>query len=116
MTVTTRVTWDGDAVLRGTQAAAARGIRLGVEHLLQVSRRRVPIEEATLERSGTATVDEPSLTGHVSYDTPYAVRQHENLRYRHDPGRTAKYLEVPAAEEARAIGEIIAAQVRRSMR
>lgn len=116
MSVTTRVTWDGDAVIRGTHEAAARGIRLGTEHLLQVSRRRVPIEEGTLERSGTATVDATALVGHVSYDTPYAVEQHENMRIRHDPGRTAKYLEIPAAEEARVIGEIIAAQVRRSMR
>ena len=31
----------------------------------------------------------------VSYDTPYAIRQHEDLSYKHDAGRKAKYLEDP---------------------
>jgi hypothetical protein len=89
---------------------------VGGEHLLQVSRERVPIEEATLERSGVVSVDESSMTSAVSYDTPYAVRQHEELSYRHDPGRTAKYLERPLREEKDTILAIIAAQVRRALR
>jgi hypothetical protein len=76
----------------------------------------VPIEEATLERSGVVSVDESSMTSAVSYDTPYAVRQHEELSYRHDPGRTAKYLEGPLREEKDTILAIIAAQVRRALR
>jgi hypothetical protein len=93
-----------------------RGVRLGAEHLLQVSRGRVPIEEATLERSGVVSVDESSVTAAVSYDTPYAIRQHEEMGYRHDAGRTAKYLERPLHEENGTITEIIAAQVRRALR
>jgi hypothetical protein len=93
-----------------------RGVRLGAEHLLQVSRARVPIEEATLERSGVVSVDESSVTAAVSYDTPYAIRQHEEMGYRHDAGRTAKYLERPLHEENGTITEIIAAQVRRALR
>ncbi|WP_406334357.1 minor capsid protein [Streptomyces zaomyceticus] len=111
-----RVTWNGAAVLRGSREGALRGIRLGAEHLLAESRKVVPIEEATLERSGTATVDEASLTAAVSYDTPYAVRQHEDMDLRHDEGRTAKYVERPLVEQAGVINEIIAAQVRRSLR
>jgi hypothetical protein len=95
---------------------AVRGVRLGAEHLLQVSRTRVPIEEGTLERSGVASVDESSVTAAVSYDSPYAVRQHEDLTLRHDNGRTAKYLERPLHEENGTITEIIAAQVRRALR
>ncbi|TGB14420.1 minor capsid protein [Streptomyces sp. MZ04] len=116
MTQRTRLRWNGDAILATTRQGAARGLRLAAEHVLEVSRRRVPIEEATLERSGTATVDETALTAAVSYDTPYAVRQHEEMTYRHDVGRTAKYLEVPMTEEADAVTAIIAAQVRRSLR
>ncbi|MFD9853453.1 hypothetical protein ACFWXZ_14490 [[Kitasatospora] papulosa] len=116
MTQRARLTWDSDTVIRGTRDGAARGLRLGSEHVLQVSRGRVPIEEATLERSGTATVDEEELTAAVAYDTPYAVRQHEDMGLRHDAGRTAKYLEQPLAEEAAVVGEIIAAQVRRALR
>ncbi|MFI8817458.1 MULTISPECIES: hypothetical protein [unclassified Streptomyces] len=111
-----RLTWNGDAVLRGTRRGAVRGLRLGSEHVLQVSRSRVPIEEGTLERSGTATLDEDELRAAVAYDTPYAVRQHEEMDYRHDAGRTAKFLELPMAEEADTVGEIIAAEMRRALR
>jgi hypothetical protein len=111
-----RLRWNGAAALRGTRAGAVRGLRVAAEHVLGVSRGRVPIEEATLERSGVATVDESSLTAAMSYDTPYAVRQHEELEYRHDPGRSAKYLEGPLTEEAGTVAAIIAAELRRSLR
>lgn len=116
MTQRSRLRWNGDATRRGTRAGALRGLRLSAEHVLQVSRARVPIEEATLERSGAATVEESDLTAAVSYDTPYAVRQHEELDYRHDAGRTAKYLEGPLTEEAGTVAAIIAAELRRSLR
>lgn len=97
-------------------AAAARGLALAMEHLLTESRKQVPIEEGTLERSGTAVVDEQNLVGAVSYDTPYAVRQHEELGWQHDEGRKAKYLEDPHREEADTMHAIIAAQIRRALR
>ncbi|QKN87597.1 hypothetical protein QEN63_gp12 [Streptomyces phage Vondra] len=116
MTQRARLTWHGAAVAAAARAGAVQGLRLGAEHVLQVSRARVPIEEGTLERSGTATVDEDQLTAAVAYDTPYAVRQHEEMDYRHDNGRTAKYLERPMNEEAAAVGRIVAAQLRRALR
>lgn len=97
-------------------AGAVRGLQLATEHLLQVSRTQVPIEEATLERSGTASVDPGTLTGAVSYDTPYAVRQHEDLALHHDDGRKAKFLEDPMRDEAEAMRALIAAAIRRSLR
>lgn len=114
--MTARVRWNAEAAIRGTRAGARAGLRLGLEHLLQVSRGRVPIEEGTLERSGTVTVDEAAGEGAVSYDTPYAARQHEDMTLRHDAGRSAKFLEGPLAEETPTILAIIAAQVRRALR
>lgn len=116
MTQRARLTWNGAAALRGTRAGAARGLRLAAEHVLERSRAHVPIEEGTLERSGVVSVDEDALTAGVSYDTPYARRVHEDLNARHDAGRTAKYLEGPLTEEQGTVAEIIAAQVRRSLR
>jgi hypothetical protein len=110
------VTYNGAAVLGAMRAGAIRGVRLGAEHLLQVARARVPIEEGTLERSGVVSVDEGSVTAAVSFDQPYAVRQHEEMDYRHDSGREAKYLERPLHEENGTITDIIAAEVRRSLR
>jgi len=90
-------------------------VRLGTEHLLEVANQKVPIEEGTLERSGVATVDESEVIGAVSYDTPYAVRQHEDMSLRHDNGREAKWLEKSLHQENGTITAIIAAQVRRAL-
>ncbi|MEV0438946.1 hypothetical protein AB0I84_09520 [Streptomyces spectabilis] len=112
----TRLTWNGNTALRATREGAARGLRLAAEHVLAEARKLVPLDEATLERSGTASVDEAELSAAVAFDTPYAIRQHEELTYQHAPGRSAKYLEKPMADEAATVEAIIAAQVRRSLR
>lgn len=106
---------DTSKARRGARQGAVRGLQLATEHLLQVSRTRVPIEEGTLERSGTASVDPSSLRGAVSYDTPYAVKQHEDLTLNHDAGRTAKYLEQAFTSEKRVVAELIAREVRREL-
>lgn len=87
--------------------AAARGLGLGTEFLLGESNKKVPHEEGTLERSGVASVDPNELRGAVSYDTPYAVRQHEDMTARHDDGRTAKYLENAMNANAGEVADII---------
>lgn len=111
-----RVTWHGPKVKKTARKGAKKGLTDGTEHLLAASTAVVPIEEATLERSGVASVDEATMTGAVSYDGPYAVRQHEDLTFRHDPGRQAKYLEQPMLAERDAILTLIAAAIRRGLR
>lgn len=88
-------------VKAAVRQAAEQGIADGTEVWLEEANRGVPIEESTLERSGTATTD--GLRGVVAYDTPYAVRQHEDLTLRHDQGRRAKWLELAGKEQARRI-------------
>lgn len=114
--VRTRVEWHGDRVTAQEKAGAIAGLTKAAEHLLGESRAIVPIEESTLERSGVASVDRASMTAAVSYNTPYAVRQHEDLTYRHDEGRQAKYLEQPALTERGVMLEIMAAEIRRALR
>lgn len=101
--------WDGDEALEVIGEATAEGLTLAAEYLLQASRAVVPLEEATLERSGVASVNAEDLEAAVSYDTPYAARQHEELTWRHAPGRIAKYLEVTAYENQQEIAELVAA-------
>ena len=113
MSMDWKLDWHGKKVGLLVEDSAFKGLQNAAEHLLQVSRTRVPLEEGTLERSGVASADRSSLTAAVSYDTPYAVYQHERMDLRHAPGRTAKYLEQPAIEERDVIGEIIAAAIRR---
>lgn len=87
------VKWYGAKAKASERRGAARGLRLGAFHVEEESRRLVSIEEGTLQRQTIVSVDEAALRAAVSYDTPYAVRQHEELSYQHDAGRKAKYLE-----------------------
>jgi hypothetical protein len=105
--------WQGRAWLRSTKQVAAKGLELGLEHVLAESRKLVPLDEGTLERSGRVQVDATRLEGIVSYDTVYAVRQHEELTWKHLPGRQAKYLEQPMNTERETVLAIIAATIRR---
>ncbi len=115
MSQSVRLQWNGAAATEIMRRAAARGLLLGAEHVLTESRKRVPIAEGTLERSGAASVDEQSLTSAVSYDTPYATRVHEDMNARHAPGRSAKYLESVLPETSDTVQALIAAQVRRAL-
>ncbi|MBL1100146.1 minor capsid protein [Streptomyces coffeae] len=117
MTQYTRLTYNGRRLwTSGGRRRAARGLQLAAEHVLAESKKEVPLDEGTLERSGTATVDEATLSGAVSYDTVYARRQHEELTWRHAPGRKAKYLEDPMNRERERVLQIIAAEIRRWLR
>lgn len=93
------------------KAAANRGLAIAAEHVLGESNKVVPIEEFTLGRSGTVSRDPLNDRVSVYYDTPYAVRQHEDVTLRHDPGRTAKFLENALNDHA-TIKAIIAAAIR----
>lgn len=94
---------------------AAQGLGDAAEFLREEADRTVPIEEDILAGSGGVDVDPAALEASAYYDTPYAVRQHEDTRLRHDQGRRAKWLEATASEQAPAIGERIAASVRRAL-
>ena len=90
--------------------SAEDGLRYAVEHLLTEANKRVPHDEGTLERSGSASTE--GRRGAVSYDTPYAVRQHEDLDQRHDGKGEAKWLESTMGTEADTLGRIVAAVMR----
>lgn len=106
--------WRADLAEKAIRAAAVIGLRKWAELLLQQSREIVPLDETTLERSGVPSVDERTLTAAVSYDTPYAVAQHENLEYHHAPGREAKYLERPWVASAKWALPLIAKEIRKA--
>lgn len=113
-------TWDASQLLRGlTQAAqrmqhgAARGVGEWGEHVLGEAVRIVPIEEGTLQNSGTVAQTADGHTAAVGFGSgaaaPYAVKQHEDLSLHHDAGRQAKYLEQPL-QASKATGMRIVAQ------
>lgn len=113
MTQRSELTWRGDVAGKKIRAATVRGLGLWAEHVGQVSDDRVPLDEATLQRSRVSSVDEASLTAAVAYDTVYAVRQHEDMTLRHPGGRRAKYLESAFVESRPLAAKIIANQIRK---
>jgi hypothetical protein len=103
---------------QGTQLWTSRGRRLAsnglstaLEHTLGVAQQIVPLREGTLERSGKVIVE--GLNGAISFDTVYARRQHEELSWRHLPGRQAKYLETPMNTERETMLALMAVTLRR---
>jgi hypothetical protein len=107
---------NADKVFALLAGASMNGLVQGAEHVLTVSNARVPHEEGPLELSGAVSQDDDLGEVAISYDTPYAAEQHENLTYRHDEGREAKYLENAANEERATVLAIVAARTRRETR
>lgn len=68
---------------------------MALDHLATISKQEVPLDQGPLMNSCYVDVNNDGSAGTVSYDTPYAVAQHENTWYQHQRGRKAKYLEDP---------------------
>lgn len=94
--------------------AAERGLFLTAEHVLGEANKKVPHEEGTLENSGTVSVDPRELRAAVSYNTPYAVKQHE-VDMRHNDGRTHKWLENAMNAEKDTARDIIVKALRKEL-
>lgn len=93
--------------------AAAKGCEDAAHELLTRASALTPIEEGTLVRSGKVVANEQGAAvgfGHGGAED-YALIQHEDLTFRHDAGRQAKYLEEPHRAMADEILQIIGRRV-----
>lgn len=106
------VTWKGD-VAGSAADAAERGLLMAGEHIARLADGKVPIRDHHLQESGTVTV--AGTEAAVSYNTPYAVIQHERLDFHHPKGGEAKYLEKALREGSTEAQDIIAGQIRSSL-
>lgn len=115
MTQYARMSWQGRRLWtsRGRRLAS-EGLQRALEHTLGKAKELVPLEEGTLERSGRVDVD--GLNGAISFDTVYAVRQHEEMDWKHLPGRQAKYLEQPMNTERDVMLRLMAVPLRAWLR
>ena len=101
------VNWFGDDVKKKVMTANEKAITLGLEFIKQESVKVAPKDTGMMEKSAQVTIAADRKTGYVSYDTPYAIRQHEELDYHHAEGRIAKYLELPLQQNAKKALEIM---------
>lgn len=103
---TFKIDLDMSKALAEVRKATEKGVRAGVEFILTEANQHVPHDEGTLERTGRATTD--GLKGAVSYDTPYAVRQHEDMSLHHDGKGESKWLENTMTREKNRVAAVIA--------
>ncbi|WP_433067447.1 hypothetical protein [Dactylosporangium sp. CS-033363] len=121
-----KLTWHEGRAYAMVDEAGEAGLRDALEYLLKVSRPLVPLDtrpgrdQVVLMNTGRVVIDPEHGVGGVVYGDEstkdYAKRQHEDLTFRHAPGRQAKFLEAPFEANKTLMLAIIAAHYRRRFR
>jgi len=133
--------WRIKEAVKIAEEAGLKALRTGAEAILTEAIDEAPIETGTLRRSGTVTVGaipdgtqvyEAAEAGsemkdafaenigkekavYISFNTPYARRQHEELDYEHPRGGKAKYLEDPFNRNKDKVLKYAAKQVKKAL-
>jgi hypothetical protein len=96
--------------------AASKALNDAAFDLLSKSKKLAPLDEGDLRASGNTIPSTPqSLEAVVGFDTPYAVRMHEDLTYTpQEPGTGPKYLENPANQNAKKYRQHIQSELRKA--
>lgn len=97
-----------DVAAKTAPVAAAKAM----EHVRGVAVALTPYESGHLADTASVTLDGNEAT--ITFDGPYARRQHEELTWRHEKGQ-AKYLEQPMNTEKPVVMQMIAKEVREAM-
>lgn len=92
-----RIKWDDSRSRALLKASGERGLYAAAQVIAAESSKQVPLDQATLLRSQAVSVD--GDTAAISYDTPYAVRWHEEDA-NFQRGRKKKYLEDPINDKS----------------
>lgn len=134
--------WKTKEAVKVAEAAGLKALRTGAEAILTVAIDEAPIDTGTLRRSGTVTVGKlpdgeqvyeaakdgnemkdafPDKIGkekavYISFNTPYARRQHEELGYEHPRGGKAKYLEDPFNQLKRKVLKMTELRIKKALR
>ena len=92
--------WRGDFYSQALAQATAEGLTNAAEYLRAKSVPRAPVDTAALRQSAQVTpAAADDLESAVSYDTPYAAKQHDDLQLHHWNGGEPLYLLRPLVEE-----------------
>ena len=133
--------WRINEAVKIAEEAGLKALRTGAEAILTEAIDEAPVDTGTLRRSGTVTVGKlpdgaqvyeaaksgrdmkdafPGPVGkekaaYISFNTPYARRQHEELGYNHPLGGKAKYLEDPFNRNKNKVLKYAAMQVKKAL-
>ncbi len=94
--------------------AALKGQKLLAQNILGESQKIVPVDTGTLKRSGHIETKDNITT--ISYNTPYALKQHEDPTLNHPRGGEAKYLERPFNEKVGEFENYVNTEVYKALR
>jgi hypothetical protein len=134
--------WRIKEAVKIAEEAGLKALRTGAEAILTEAIDEAPIDTGTLRRSGTVTVGKlpdsariyeaaesgnemkdafPDPVGkektvYISFNTPYARRQHEELDYEHPRGGKAKYLETPFNANKKKVIKYADKQIRKALK
>lgn len=137
-----RSKWRIKEAVKIAEEAGLKALRTGAEAILTEAIDETPIDTGTLRRSGTVTVGalpdgaqvyEAAESGsemknafpgpegkekavYISFNTPYAWRQHEELGYNHPLGGKAKYLEDPFNRNKKKVLKYADEQIRKALK
>lgn len=107
--------WKGDQIARSIEQAVNNAALAGAELLGDEAVQRTPLDTGTLRASMKVTTD-GNGTAAVSYNTPYAARQHEEIGWQHPGGGEAKFLENAVNATAARVKSVIADEIRKAMK
>lgn len=79
------------------------------------AQKKAPVDTGDLRGSASSKVtkSDDGVLGNVGFNTPYALKQHENLNLSHPRGGEAKYLENPMKERSGKYKDYVGETVRR---
>lgn len=104
--------WRGQQVSKNIDQATTNALRAGAHLLRDEAVQRTPVETGTLRNSAKASVSDKEAI--VSYNTPYAARQHEEVGWHHNDGQ-AKYLESAFLDNKQKIQQAIAKEIKKAL-
>lgn len=107
--------WKGNQVLANLDDAILSAVEAAGEILGDEAVSRTPKDTGTLQDSMKVTTD-GQRTAAVSYNTPYAARQHEEIGWQHPGGGEAKYLENAMSAAADRMQGAIATEIRKVLK
>lgn len=134
--------WHGAKAIKIAQQAGIEALRIGGESILTEAIDEAPVLSGTLRRSGTVTVGglpnseqvfaaaeagkehkdafEEELgkekAVYISFNTPYARVQHEEIGYNHPTGGKAKYLEDPFNRNRAKVRKLAELKIKKALR
>lgn len=84
------LTWNSNEIVRAINNALPGLLRDVGEMILNESNKIAPIDEGTMINTGSVSVNDNKV--YISYDTAYAIKQHDDTGLTHKNGRQDHFL------------------------